>query len=123
MLKFTQDHEWLKIEGDEATIGITAYAAKQLGELVFVELPDLERTVKQGDAVVVVESCKAASDVYAPVDGTIIAVNDKVVDAPNLVNSDALTEGWLFKVKISNPAQLDGLMDEKTYTDMVGDDQ
>jgi glycine cleavage system H protein len=123
MLKFTQDHEWLKIDGDEATIGITDYAAKQLGELVFVELPDLERAVKQGDAVVVVESCKAASDVYAPVDGTIVAVNDKVVDTPSLVNSEALTAGWLFKLKMTNPAQLDGLMDEKTYTDLVGDGQ
>ncbi len=120
MLKFTEDHEWLRVHSDQsATIGITAYAADKLGELVFVDLPEIGRRVKKGDEVVVVESCKAASDVYAPVDGEVIAVNDELTQSPNMVNTAPMEAGWLFKIKLSRPSQVDGLMDEKTYSALV----
>jgi len=116
---FTQDHEWLSVDGDIATVGITDHAQEQLGDLVFVELPDTGKTVAQGDDAVVVESVKAASDVYAPVSGEIIETNQSVSDDPNLVNSAAQTEGWLFKMKLSNKGELDALMDEATYNASV----
>ena len=119
MLKFTEDHEWVQVESDIVTVGITDYAAHRLGELVFVELPELGKDVSKGDAIVVVESCKAASDVYAPLNGTIIAVNDAVVETPKLVNDEPVAGGWLVKIKISDPSQLDALLDETAYSALV----
>src|SRR5690606_2249494 len=112
---FTPDHEWIRLEGDVAVVGITDYAQEQLGDLVFVELPEVGRTVSKGEAAVVVESVKAASDVYAPVDGEITAVNDALNSDPALVNTGAMGDGWLFKIKLSDPSQLEGLMDEEAY--------
>ena len=116
---FTQDHEWIRVDGDIATVGITNHAQEQLGDLVFVELPEVGRTVAKGDAAVVVESVKAASDVYAPVDGEITEVNDAVAGTPELVNSGAEGDGWLWKMKLADPSQLDGLMDANAYSAMI----
>lgn len=112
---FTEDHEWIRVEGDVATVGITDYAQEQLGDLVFVELPEVGKAMKKGDAAVVVESVKAASDVYAPVDGEITAVNDALTGDPSLVNSSPAGDGWLWKMKLDDEGQLSGLMDEAGY--------
>jgi glycine cleavage system H protein len=112
---FTEDHEWIRVEGGEATVGITDYAQEQLGDLVFVELPEVGKQLSKGDTAVVVESVKAASDVYAPVDGEITAVNDALADDPALVNSSATDKGWLWKMKLADESQLEGLMDEAGY--------
>ncbi len=119
MLKFTKDHEWLRVEGDTATVGITDYAQGQLGDLVFVELPAAGRTLAKGEAAAVVESVKAASDVYAPLSGEITQVNEAIVQEPQLVNSDAMGKGWFFKIRIANASELEGLMDEVAYRDLV----
>ena len=112
---YTDEHEWLSVEGDIATVGVTNYAQEQLGELVFVELPDSGDTISKGDSIVVVESVKAASDVYAPADGEVVETNGALGDEPQLVNSAAEGNGWLFKLKLSDPSQLDGLMDKAAY--------
>ena len=112
---FTTDHEWLKIDGDIATIGVTDYAQSQLGDVVFVELPKAGRALKKGEAAAVVESVKAASDVYAPITGEVVAVNDALAADPALVNSDAGGKAWFFKIKIADKKDLDGLMDEAAY--------
>ena len=117
---YTSDHEWISVEGDTATVGITDYAQEQLGDLVFVELPTTGKSISKGDAAVVVESVKAASDVYAPVDGEIVAVNDALTGDPALVNSAATGDGWLWKMKLADPSQLDGLMDEAAYKKLIG---
>jgi len=117
---FTSDHEWLRVEGDTATVGITDYAQEQLGDLVYVELPEVGRTVAKGDPAVVVESVKAASDVYAPADGEITEVNTALSDEPALVNSAATGDGWLWKMRLANPDQLSGLMDEAAYRATIG---
>jgi glycine cleavage system H protein len=114
-VKFTKDHEWVRLEGDVATVGITAYAAEQLGDVVYVELPALGKKVSQGGEMAVVESAKAASDVYAPIAGEIVAVNDALADAPQLVNEGAQGEGWFCKIKPSNSADLDALMSAQEY--------
>jgi glycine cleavage system H protein len=119
MLKFTEDHEWLRIEGDIATVGITDYAQDQLGDLVFVELPAPGASPEKGSAAAVVESVKAASDVYAPVSGEITEINRAIVDEPALVNRDPMGKGWFFKIKISDPSQLERLLDEKAYQAMI----
>ena len=119
-LYFTEDHEWISLDGDLATVGITNHAQEQLGDLVFVELPEVGSTVKKGDSVAVVESVKAASDVFSPVDGTISEVNEALSDDPALVNQKAEKEGWLWKMKISDASQLDGLMDEAGYIALIG---
>jgi glycine cleavage system H protein len=111
---FTSDHEWLQIEGDVATIGITDYAQQQLGDVVFVELPKVGRKLKKTDAAAVVESVKAASDVYAPISGEVVAVNEALAAEPALVNSDAAA-AWFFKMKIADKSELGGLMDEAAY--------
>jgi glycine cleavage system H protein len=111
---FTSDHEWLQIEGDVATIGITDYAQQQLGDVVFVELPKVGRKLKKTDAAAVVESVKAASDVYAPISGEVVAVNEALAAEPALVNSDA-AGAWFFKMKIADKSELGGLMDEAAY--------
>jgi glycine cleavage system H protein len=115
MLKYTKDHEWLRLDGDLATVGITPYAQDKLGDLVFVELPSIGTKFGQGTAAAVVESVKAASDVYAPVSGEVIAVNDKLASEPGLVNSDPTGEGWLFRIKIADKAELAALLDEAGY--------
>ncbi|HKF08423.1 MAG TPA: glycine cleavage system protein GcvH [Xanthobacteraceae bacterium] len=119
MLKFTEDHEWLRVEGDIATVGITAYAQDQLGDLVFVELPAPGARPEKGAPAAVVESVKAASEVYAPVSGEITEINQAIVDDPALVNRDPMGKGWFFKIKISDLAELDRLLDEKTYQAMI----
>ncbi len=117
---FTEDHEWLRVEGNVATVGITKYAQEQLGDLVFVDLPTTGKAVVKGGAAVVVESVKAASDVYAPVDGSITDVNTALSSDPAIVNGAPESDGWLWKMTLSNPSQLDGLMDEAAYLKMVG---
>jgi glycine cleavage system H protein len=112
---YTADHEWLRIEGDVATIGVTDYAQSQLGDVVFVELPKVGRGLKKAEAAAVVESVKAASDVYAPISGEVIEVNDALATDPALVNSDAAGKAWFFKMKISDRNELGGLMDEAAY--------
>jgi glycine cleavage system H protein len=119
MLKFTKDHEWLRIDGDIATVGITPYAQEQLGDLVFVELPAPGSGFEQGAAAAVVESVKAASDVYAPISGEITDVNQSIVDEPSLVNADPMGKGWFFKMKIADPAQIETLIDETAYRALV----
>ena len=115
MLKFTKEHEWLKVEGDVAVVGITSHAADQLGDLVFVELPEVgAQLTKDGDAATV-ESVKAASDVYCPLDGEVVEVNQAIVDDPSLVNSDPQGAGWFFKLKLANASDIDGLLDEAAY--------
>lgn len=117
---FTEDHEWISVEGGVATVGITIHAQEQLGDLVFVDLPEVGRTVSKGEGIVVVESVKAASDVYAPVDGEVVEVNDAVSSDPALINQAAEGEGWLFKLKLSNEGQLSGLLDKAGYDKLVG---
>jgi glycine cleavage system H protein len=112
---FTPDHEWLRIEGDIATIGVTDYAQSQLGDVVFVELPKLGRQLKKAEAAAVVESVKAASDVYAPITGEVIEINEALTAEPALVNSDAGGAAWFFKLKIADKTELDGLMDDAAY--------
>lgn len=121
MLKFTPDHEWISIEGDSATVGITQHAQEQLGDLVFVELPKAGAVLQAGAAAAVVESVKAASDVYAPLTGEVLEVNQRVVDDPTLVNSDPTGNGWLFKIKLADRAQLDKLMDEQAYQALIAE--
>ncbi len=122
-LKYTEDHEWISIKGDIATIGISEHAQEQLGDVVFVELPSVGQSLeKDGDAAVV-ESVKAASDVLAPVDGEVVEVNSALEDNPGLVNSDAQTKGWFMKIKIANAGQLDGLMDEAAYKAHISDEE
>ena len=110
---FTEDHEWIRVEGDTAVIGITEYAQEQLGDLVFVELPEVGRSVSKGEDTVVVESVKAASDVYSPISGEVAEVNESVAADPTLINSAAQSDGWLFKIKVSDQSELDGLMNEE----------
>lgn len=119
MLKFTPDHEWLQIDGDVATVGITTHAAAQLGDLVFVELPEAGASFCKGDSAATVESVKAASDVYSPVAGEIVAVNDAIVSDPSLVNSDPQGAAWFFKIKLADTSELDGLLDEAAYQELV----
>ncbi|MGB7334144.1 MAG: glycine cleavage system protein GcvH [Salaquimonas sp.] len=118
-MKYTNEHEWLRNEGDHVVVGITAYATEQLGDIVFVELPEADTAVSKNDEVVVIESVKAASDILAPLDGTIIEVNLALSEDPTLVNTDPLGKGWFFKMKLSDPAELDGLMDEAAYNEMI----
>jgi glycine cleavage system H protein len=120
MLKFTPDHEWLRIDGDVAVVGITAHAQEQLGDLVFVELPPSGKSFAKGAPAAVVESVKAASEVYAPITGQIVETNQSIVDDPTLVNSDPLGSGWFFKLKIADPSEIDSLMDEAAYNTQIG---
>lgn len=118
-MKFTEEHEWLRTEGDNVVVGITPHATSQLGDIVFVELPDVGTTVTKGEEIVVIESVKAASDIVAPIDGEIVEVNDALSDNPALANDDATGEGWFFKIKPSDASQLDGLMDEAAYNALI----
>ena len=119
-MKYTEEHEWLRVEGDVVVVGITAHAAEQLGDVVFVELPEADTTVTKDDEVVVIESVKAASDILAPLDGDITEVNEAIVDAPSKVNEDPEGEAWFFKMKIADMSALDDLMDEAAYQDFIG---
>ncbi len=118
-VKYTRDHEWIRVDGDIAVIGITDYAQTQLGDVVYVELPELGRRVVQGKEAAVVESVKAASEVYAPISGEVVAVNDALSGEPGKVNADPQGEGWFLKLRIADPKELDGLLDEKAYAAFV----
>jgi glycine cleavage system H protein len=115
MLRFTKDHEWLRMEGNVATVGITPFAQEKLGDLVFVELPSVGATFDKGAVAATVESVKAAADVYAPVAGEVTAVNEGLAEQPGLVNAEPTGTGWLFKMKPADPAEVDALLDEKAY--------
>jgi glycine cleavage system H protein len=120
-LRFTKDHEWVRQEGDTVVIGITDYAQSQLGDVVYVELPEVGRQVEQGKEAAVVESAKAASEVYAPVSGEVLEVNEEIVGDPAKVNADAMGEGWFLKLRLADPQQLDALMDEAAYQAFVAE--
>lgn len=115
--KFTEDHEWVEISGDVATVGITNYAQEQLGDVVYVELPETGTEVKKGDTFGTVESVKVASDIYAPLTGEVVEVNNGLSDAPELLNSDAEGDGWIIKIKLSDSAEADGLMSADAYAE------
>jgi len=117
---FTEDHEWLRIEAGIATVGITDHAQEQLGDLVFVDLPQVGQDLKQGEAIAVVESVKAASDVYAPLDGEVVQINEDLAGDPSLVNSAAESNGWLWKMKVGDESQLTKLLDEAGYKALIG---
>ncbi|MEQ8440478.1 MAG: glycine cleavage system protein GcvH [Alphaproteobacteria bacterium] len=119
--KFSEEHEWVDVDGDVATVGITDHAQEQLGDIVFVELPDVGAEFGKDDETGVVESVKAASEVYAPVGGEIVEVNEALNDNPALVNEDAEGDGWFFKIKLSDASELDDLMSEKEYKDFIAD--
>ena len=118
-VKYTEEHEWVRVEGDVGTIGITPYAQEQLGDVVFVELPQAGRKVAKGEACAVVESVKAASDIYAPVSGEVAEANAALADAPGEVNADPMGNGWFFKLRLADKGELDGLMDEAAYDAFV----
>jgi glycine cleavage system H protein len=118
-LHFTREHEWIRVDGDTATIGISNHAQEALGDIVFAEVPEAGRRVSKGQEAAVVESVKAASDVYAPVSGEVIEGNPAVVDDPALINSDPEGEGWFFKLKLDDPGELESLMDESAYREWV----
>jgi glycine cleavage system H protein len=118
-MRYTKEHEWVRVEGDEAVIGITQFAQDQLGDIVYVDLPEIGRRVEKGKEAGVVESVKAASEVYAPVSGEVTAINTALADDPATVNKDAAGDGWFYKLKLSDPAELDSLMDEAAYKSFV----
>ena len=117
---FTKDHEWVSIEGDHATVGITAYAADQLGDVVFVETPEIGKSVAKGDPLAVVESVKAASDVYAPISGEVVEANVALGAAPETVNAGPETGGWFARLKVTNPSETEALMDRAAYEEFLG---
>ncbi len=119
-MKYTKDHEWLRVDGDMVVVGITEHASEQLGDVVFVELPEPGRTASKGDEIVVIESVKAASDISAPLDGEIVEINQEIADNPGLVNEDPTGKAWFFKMKVADLSALDGLMDEAAYKEMIG---
>lgn len=118
-LKYTKDHEWVEANGDTATVGITDFAQGSLGDLVYVELPKIGRQVKKGEAFVIVESCKAASDVYAPISGEVIEVNEAAVASPDVINQNPYSEGWLVKIRPNNTSELADLLDPTAYSDIA----
>ncbi len=118
-LYFTREHEWIRVDGNTATVGISEHAQEALGDIVFAEVPDAGRRVSKGDEAAVVESVKAASDVYAPVSGEVIEGNSAVADDPALINRDPEGEGWFFKLRLDDPSEVDGLMDEAAYREFL----
>ncbi len=118
-MRYTKEHEWIRVDGDVATCGISDYAQEQLGDVVFVEVPDIGTFVAQADEIATVESVKAASEIYAPVGGEVVAANEALADDPSLVNADPTGEGWFFKLKVAEPAELEALMDEAAYAAYV----
>ena len=121
LVRFTEDHEWLRVEGELGTIGITPYAQGELGDIVYVELPEVGTEVEKGAEVAVVESVKAASEVYAPVSGEVIEINEAIAAKPALVNEDAMGEGWFVVIRLADPTETEGLMDEAAYRDHIGE--
>ena len=117
--KFTKDHEYIAVTGPTGTVGITPYAQEQLGDIVFVELPEVGKKLKQGDEAAVVESVKAASEIYSPVSGTVTEVNQRLSGEPGLINTDPETDGWIFRIAIDDASELDGLMDGAAYAEMT----
>ena len=120
-LRYTKDHEWVRVDGDEAVVGITDYATNQLGDIVFVELPDVGRTLSQFATFGVVESVKAVSDLFAPVSGEVTSGNDALAAAPELVNSDPYGDGWMIRVKLGNPTEVDELLDAAAYDALIAE--
>jgi glycine cleavage system H protein len=118
-IKFSEEHEWIRVEGDTGTIGITQYAQEQLGDVVFVDVPAVGRKVTKGESIAVVESVKAASDIYAPVSGEVVEANAALSETPGDVNTEPMGKGWFFKIKLENASELDGLMDEAAYNAFV----
>jgi glycine cleavage system H protein len=118
-VRYSNEHEWIRVEGDVGTIGITSYAQEQLGDVVFVDVPQAGRKIAKGESVAVVESVKAASDIYAPVSGEVIEANAELANTPGDVNAEPMGKGWFFKMKLSDKSELDGLMDEKGYDAFV----
>ena len=118
-VKYTNEHEWIRVDGDVGTIGITNYAQEQLGDVVFVDVPQVGRNVTKGESIAVVESVKAASDIFAPVSGEIVEANGALTDSPGDVNAEPMGKGWFFKIRLSNKSELDGLMDEAAYDTFV----
>ena len=118
-LKYSKDHEWLRVEGNTATIGISDYAQEQLGDVVYVELPEIGQKFSVGAQAAVVESVKAASEIYAPASGEVVEVNNALDDNPALVNSDATGQGWFIKLKLDNPTELEALMDDNSYQEFI----
>ena len=116
---FTKDHEWVRVEGNQATVGISSHAQEQLGDIVFAEAPDAGRSLRKGEEAAVVESVKAASDVYSPISGNVIEGNPALADDPAIINNDPEGAGWFFKLEVTDPSELDGLMDENAYRDFV----
>ncbi|HEX9648085.1 MAG TPA: glycine cleavage system protein GcvH [Alphaproteobacteria bacterium] len=117
--RYTEEHEWITVDGDVGTVGISDYAQEQLGDIVYIELPEAGRKLAQGDEAAVIESVKAASELYAPVDGEVVEVNRRLADEPGLVNADATGDGWFVKLRITDASQLDGLMDDAGYQEFV----
>jgi glycine cleavage system H protein len=118
-IRYTKDHEYVRVEGGEGVVGISEHAQQQLGDVVFAEMPPLGKALKRGDPAAVVESVKAASDVFAPASGEVVAVNSEVESTPGVINEDALGRGWLFRIKLADPTELEGMMDEAAYADFV----
>jgi glycine cleavage system H protein len=118
-VKYTNEHEWIRVEGDVGTIGITQYAQEQLGDVVFVEVPEVGRKVTKGDSIAVVESVKAASDIFAPVSGEVVEANAALADTPGDVNAEPTGKGWFFRIRLADKGELDSLMDEKAYDAFV----
>ena len=119
-MKYTEEHEWLRVDGDLVVVGITAHASEQLGDVVFVELPDAGREVSKGEEIVVIESVKAASDITAPLDGEIVEVNEALADTPGMVNEDPTGAAWFFKMKVKDVKAVDAYMDEAAYNALIG---
>jgi glycine cleavage system H protein len=118
--KYTEEHEWVLVEGDIGTVGVTEYAASELGDVVFVELPEVGSDVNMGDAVGTIESVKAVADLYAPVSGEILEVNEVIVESPELVNTDPVDSGWMFKIRLADSSELERLLDAKAYEGLIG---
>jgi len=116
---YTKDHEWVRVEGNHATVGISSHAQEQLGDIVFAEAPAAGRSLRKGEEAAVVESVKAASDVYSPISGTVVEGNPAIADDPAIINNDPEGGGWFFKIEVSDPSELDGLMDEAAYREFV----
>ena len=122
-LKFLSSHEWVSVDGDVATVGVSDHAQELLGDLVFVELPEVGNTVTAGDSVAVIESVKAASDTYAPVSGEITEINEELEDAPERINDDAYGDGWMYRVKMEDPGEVNDLLDAASYSDSIEDEE
>ena len=118
-LRYTKEHEWVRVEGDLAIVGITDYAARQLGDIVFVELPETGRSLAQSDAVGVIESVKAVSDLFAPISGEVVEANAELTTSPELVNSDPFGKGWMLRIRMADKSQLDGLLDQAAYEELT----